>query len=71
MWGGAEFVYSKESNSLPTHKAGYDNTVNLTKRINQVMTWFTNETHPANLVMVYIEDPDFHSHIYGPDSERV
>lgn len=30
-----------------------------------------DKTKPANLIMLYIEEPDYHSHIYGPDSQQV
>lgn len=32
------------------------------------MSWFTDKKTPANLVMLYIEEPDSHGHVYGPDS---
>lgn len=30
-----------------------------------------DEESPANLIMIYFEEPDMHSHIYGPESIQV
>jgi len=35
------------------------------------INWLTNETHPANLVFMYFEEPDKQGHSYGPDSSQV
>lgn len=35
------------------------------------MEWITDPVKPANLVMLYIEEPDTHLHALGPDSSVV
>lgn len=35
------------------------------------MEWLTDLSKPANFVMIYVEEPDYYSHIYGPDSDVV
>lgn len=35
------------------------------------MNWFTDEKTPINLAMLYVEEPDGQSHMYGPDSINV
>lgn len=37
----------------------------------KVISWITSKTKPANLVMLYIEEPDLHGHIFGPNSPVV
>lgn len=37
----------------------------------QAMSWLKDPEKPANLVMLYIEQPDTTAHIYGPNSEQV
>lgn len=41
------------------------------ERVDTVMTWFTHGKTPANLVMLYIEEPDVSGHVYSPDSDVV
>lgn len=35
------------------------------------LSWFQDKVNPANLAMVYIEEPDRHGHAFSPDSEVV
>lgn len=35
------------------------------------MEWLVDSEKPANFVMLYVEEPDYYSHIYGPDSQKV
>ncbi|KAJ8940355.1 hypothetical protein NQ314_010737 [Rhamnusium bicolor] len=36
-----------------------------------VISWITDPHKPANLVMLYIEEPDTHGHAFGPESKTV
>lgn len=36
-----------------------------------MIEWIKDPVKPANLVMVYFEEPDTHGHAYGPNSEVV
>lgn len=48
-----------------------DKNVSFEERIDIAMNWFTHKKTPANLVMMYIEQPDTYSHVYGPKSIQV
>lgn len=48
-----------------------DKNVSFEERIDKAMSWFTHKETPVNLVMMYIEQPDMHSHVYGPQSIQV
>lgn len=41
------------------------------ERVDIVIGWFMDKKTPANLVMMYIEEPDESAHIYSPDSDKV
>lgn len=68
MWPGANFQYQ---NATCTFHISFNESVSWIERVDTAITWFTHEKTPANLVMFYIEEPDAHAHIYGPDSEKV
>lgn len=68
MWPGSDFFYNSIS---CTHKQHFNMSENLHERVDQVMSWVLNKTHPANLIMLYVEDPDNHAHAFGPDSQKI
>lgn len=68
MWPGSNFKYD---DTACTFSQNFNETMSWNERVDIVMTWFTNEKTPANLVMMYIEEPDVHAHIYSPDSNVV
>lgn len=68
MWSGSEFEYNGVS---CTFKEKYAPKKNWEKRIDTVFDWLTHEKTPANLVMLYIEEPDDKSHKYGYKSQQV
>lgn len=37
----------------------------------QAISWLKDPEKPANLVMLYFEQPDTIAHIYGPNSEQI
>lgn len=37
----------------------------------QAISWITDPHKPANLVMLYFEEPDTHGHAFGPNSQTV
>ncbi|XP_049819733.1 ectonucleotide pyrophosphatase/phosphodiesterase family member 5-like isoform X2 [Aethina tumida] len=65
MWPGAAYAYQ---NKNITHVQPYNTSIDWHERIDKVISWITHPTHPANLVMVYFEEPDTHGHAYGPNS---
>lgn len=68
MWPGSQYPYGGHK---PTYSVAFDSTVDIKTRVDIVFKWLTDKTKPANLVMLYIEQPDTHSHIWGPDSKIV
>lgn len=68
MWPGSDFEYEHTSCTFTTK---FNTSIPWTKRVDTVMEWFTDKKTPANLVMLYIEEPDADGHIYGPDSDVV
>lgn len=68
MWPGSDFFYNDVS---CRHKQHFNMSENLNERVDQVMSWILNKTHPANLVMFYVEDPDNHAHAFGPESQQI
>ncbi|CAG9770684.1 unnamed protein product [Ceutorhynchus assimilis] len=68
MWPGAIFSYQNKNVTwrLP-FESGYD----WHERVDHVITWITDPNKPANLVMLYFEEPDTHGHAFGPNSPVV
>ena len=68
MWPGSDFEYDGLN---CTFTGIFNEKVEWEERVDTALSWFTDEKTPANLVMLYIEEPDSHGHIYGPDSPVV
>lgn len=68
MWPGSNFKYH---NKLPTFVQNFSANIPWTKRVDTVLKWFLHSETPANLVMMYFEEPDSHSHKYGANSSQV
>lgn len=68
MWPGSDFDYDGIS---CTHNRHYNISENYTERIDEVFNWILDEKTPANLIMFYIEEPDFHAHAFGPESQTI
>ncbi|KAL1517368.1 hypothetical protein ABEB36_001138 [Hypothenemus hampei] len=68
MWPGGDFFYQNKAItwSMPFH-SGSD----WYKRIDQALAWIQDPFKPANLVMIYFEEPDTHGHAFGPNSPTV
>lgn len=68
MWPGASYPYQNQNITyIKQFSFDYD----WFKRIDDVISWITNPHKPANLVMVYFEEPDTHGHAFGPDSKVI
>ncbi|XP_045463301.1 bis(5'-adenosyl)-triphosphatase enpp4-like isoform X2 [Harmonia axyridis] len=65
MWPGASFPYQ---NKNITHIVDYNPQMDFNERIDKVISWIRDPEKPANLVMVYFEEPDNHGHAFGPNS---
>lgn len=68
MWPGSNFQYDGVN---CTFTGKFDPKAKWEHRVDQVLSWFTDSKTPANLVMLYIEEPDSHGHVYGPQSPVV
>ncbi|KAI4469818.1 ectonucleotide pyrophosphatase/phosphodiesterase [Holotrichia oblita] len=68
MWPGHSSTYK---NMKPTYTLSWSADYDMFKRIDKAMEWITNRHKPANLIMLYFEQPDYYSHMYGPDSPQV
>lgn len=70
MWPGSDFPYTR-SNVSCSHLQPFNLTVPWNDRVDTAFRWIRDPTRPANLVMLYIEEPDYYGHIYSPESDRV
>lgn len=70
MWPGGEFPYGCKK-TLPTFHQALNFNTSFEDRVNTVLSWITNPDTPANLVMLYFEEPDMHGHAFGTDSPEV
>ncbi|KAK5640611.1 hypothetical protein RI129_011422 [Pyrocoelia pectoralis] len=68
MWPGSAYEYQGK---LPTYLQKFDTDLNWYKRVDTVLNWIENPKRPANLVMLYFEEPDTHGHAFGPKSKEV
>lgn len=67
MWPGSEFDYTKNGIRCTfTEKFVFNK--NWEGRVDTAMSWFTHPKTPANLVLLYIEQPDANEEGYGPQS---
>ncbi|XP_055309055.1 bis(5'-adenosyl)-triphosphatase enpp4-like [Sitodiplosis mosellana] len=68
MWTGSNFEYDGIN---CTFTVGFNEEMKWEDRVDIALSWFNDKKTPANLVMLYIEEPDSHGHIYGPDSPEI
>lgn len=68
MWSGSEFDY----NGINCTFTGiFNKSEQFEDRVDTAISWFSHPKTPANLVMLYIEQPDEFSHAYGYESPVV
>lgn len=70
MWPGSDFPYAKERVNC-TYVNQFNLTLPWNDRVDTVFKWILDPKQPANLVLLYIEEPDYYGHIYSPESDRV
>ncbi|XP_001848713.2 bis(5'-adenosyl)-triphosphatase enpp4 [Culex quinquefasciatus] len=70
MWPGSDFPYTR-GNITCSHLQPFNLTLPWNDRVDTAFRWIRDPTRPANLVMLYIEEPDYYGHIYSPESDRV
>ncbi|CAG7668638.1 unnamed protein product [Allacma fusca] len=71
MWPAGQEGWG-ENNTKVTHLVNY----NVSRwdwewEVDQVMKWITHPTKPANLVYLYIEEPDYTGHRFGPEGPEI
>nr|CAD7462143.1 unnamed protein product [Timema tahoe] len=67
MWPGGEFEYKQ---TLPTFRQPLDLNTAWEIRVDTVIGWILHRSTPANLVMLYFEEPDRRAHAFGPEYLR-
>ncbi|XP_060535663.1 bis(5'-adenosyl)-triphosphatase ENPP4-like [Cylas formicarius] len=68
MWPGGDYSYQgKNITYTKSFQVGYD----WHKRVDTTVEWILNPEKPANLVMLYFEEPDNHDHAFGPSSATI
>lgn len=65
MWPGCEHIFP------PTYFVPYNKSMSWNERCDTVIDWLTSPVNSANLVLVYLEEPDLTAHIFGPESPQV
>lgn len=68
MWIGSSFQYDGRN---CTFTGEFDLSLKDTERVDTALSWFNQPKTPANLVMLYIEQPDELGHVYGHESPIV
>ncbi|KZC09759.1 Ectonucleotide pyrophosphatase/phosphodiesterase family member 5 [Dufourea novaeangliae] len=62
MWPGGIYEYQGIS---ATFSQIFNETIPWEERIDTLVSWFVHPTHPINFGILYIEEPDYHGHIFG------
>ncbi|XP_055308280.1 ectonucleotide pyrophosphatase/phosphodiesterase family member 5-like [Sitodiplosis mosellana] len=68
IWPGSDYEYHGVS---CTFQKEHNGSIPFEDRVDTIMNWFTHEQTPTNLVMLFIEEPDEQSHMYGPNSIHI
>lgn len=68
MWPGSEVSYH---GTKPRYIEVFEPKADWERNIDLVIKWMTNETHPANNIFIYLNEPDSAAHDYGPNSPEV
>lgn len=70
MWPGSNFAYNGNRTTC-AYTQSFNGTTPWRDKVDMVMKWLSDPLKPANLVMLYFHEPDFHGHVFSPDSEAV
>ncbi|XP_053200833.1 ectonucleotide pyrophosphatase/phosphodiesterase family member 5-like [Panonychus citri] len=63
MWPGCGFTFGGDR---AFYSVEFNRSIDMKGRVDILMNWFTDKTNPANLVFLYIENPDDTAHKHGP-----
>lgn len=67
MWPGGVFEYQGVA---PQFAQSYNGEISWEDRVNTLISWFTHPVNPINFGILYIEEPDYHGHIFGINSDE-
>ena len=67
-WPGGHVRYH---NQTVKYLQNFDMNITWDARVDTMISWLTNKTQPANCIFSYLEEPDTHSHEYGPNHPLV
>lgn len=68
MWPGCDKTYRGRN---VTYWTPYREDATFRESIDKAVEWMTDATTPANLVFLYVQEPDTVGHAYGPNSSYV
>lgn len=66
FWPGSEVPY--KNNMFPLHYETYNRSFPNESRIERMISWFTADSSPINLGLLYFNEPDHYGHGKGPNS---
>jgi ectonucleotide pyrophosphatase/phosphodiesterase family protein 5 len=70
MWPGSNHPYG-QNETLPTHFQRWNGSWTFENRVDLLVEMITDPETPANIVFLYLEEPDNVGHAFGPDSEEI
>lgn len=68
MWPGCNKTFRGRN---VTYSTPYHEDATFRGSIDKAVEWMTDATAPANLVFLYVQEPDTTGHAYGPNSSYV
>lgn len=68
MWPGSNFAYQGHK---CTYTQPFDENISREDQLDKIISWILDPTVPANLIMMYVNQPDDASHAYGPYADKV
>lgn len=68
MWPGSEFSYAGRS---CTYHVPFDEKTSLLEKFTTVQSWLADRRNPPNLIMIYSNELEKISNIYGSHSAEV
>jgi len=70
MWAGSSTPYGVDYDILPSRYMAYNSSIPWSQRVNEVISWMTDEEKPINLAFLYFNEPDSQGHRDGTDDEN-
>jgi len=70
MWPGSNHPYGPNE-TLPTHFQRWNGSWTFEDRVDLMIDMITHPESPANIVFIYLEEPDNFGHAFGPESPEI